>query len=70
MARIYNISPSGLGTNGQEIADWVNEYLQDLEINPETFSAMEGELITKACKELDWTFVPQSGGLDVEWEEV
>ena len=39
----------------------------DQDLNPDDIN--EGALITEACKALNWSSVPQVGGLEIEWDE-
>ena len=67
MAKIFNITSTNIN-DGQEIADWIYNKLKDQDINPAELN--EGALITEACKALNWSSVPQVGGIEIEWDSV
>ncbi len=64
--KIFNIATTNI-KDGQELADWIYNKLKDQDLNPDDVN--EGALITEACKALNWSSVPQVGGLEIEWDE-
>jgi hypothetical protein len=64
--KIFNITTTNIN-DGQELADWIYNKLKDQDLNPDDIN--EGALITEACKALNWSSVPQVGGLEIEWDE-
>ena len=64
--KIFNITTTNIN-NGQELADWIYNKLKDQDLNPDDIN--EGKLITDACHALNWSSVPQVGGLEIEWDE-
>jgi hypothetical protein len=64
--KIFNIATTNI-CDGQELADWIYNKLKDQDLNPDDVN--EGALITEACKALNWSSVPQVGGLEIEWDE-
>ena len=64
--KIFNITTTNIN-DGQELADWIYNRLKDQDLNPDDIN--EGALITEACKALNWSSVPQVGGLEIEWDE-
>ena len=67
--KIEHLEATNMGSDQQEIADKVMEYVYDMEFEKESdFWEIEGSLIYKACKELEWDSVPQCGGLEVYWK--
>ena len=64
--KIFNIATTNIN-NGQELADWIYNKLKDQDLNPDDIN--EGALITEACIALNWSSVPQVGGLEIEWDE-
>lgn len=64
--KIFNIATTNIN-DGQELADWIYNKLKDQDLNPDDIN--EGALITEACKALNWSSVPQVGGLEIEWDE-
>ena len=65
--KIFNITTTNINNEGQELADWIYNKLKDQDLNPDDIN--EGALITAACKALNWSSVPQAGGLEIEWDE-
>ena len=64
--KIFNITTTNIN-DGQELAGWIYNKLKDQDLNPDDIN--EGALITEACKALNWSSVPQVGGLEIEWDE-
>jgi hypothetical protein len=64
--KIFNIATTNIN-DGQELADWIYNKLKDQDLNPNDIN--QGALITEACKALNWSSVPQVGGLEIEWDE-
>ena len=64
--KIFNITTTNIN-DGQELADWIYNKLKDQDLNPDDIN--EGALITEACKALNWSSVPQVGGIEIEWDE-
>ena len=68
--KILRIEACDMGVNQQEIADWVDNYLDYRDFKDQAeFDAIEYALIEKACKALGWHSVPESGLLVVNWDE-
>ena len=68
--KIYNLEPTDMGNDQQEIADKVMSYVEDVEFAcADEFHKQEGTLIQRACDDMGWVSAPQNGGLIVEWEE-
>ena len=52
-----------------EIASKVEDYVADMEFeNPDDFLNMEDELISRACKELEWFSTPDDCVFEVGWD--
>lgn len=67
--KIFNLEATDMGNNQSEIAAKVLEYVDGIDYaTKDDFYNQEGALITQACTELGWSSVPQSGGLEVEWD--
>ena len=67
--KVYSIEATDMGNNQEEIAGKVEDYTDGVEFTTkEAFYDIEGGLITKACKDLGWENVPQTGGLIVNWD--
>lgn len=64
--KIFNIATTNIN-DGQELADWIYNKLKDQDLNPDDVN--DGALITEACKALNWSSVPQVGGLEIEWDD-
>ena len=55
-----------MGDHQQEIADYILDQVSGIDFeSKDDFN--EGAWIEKACKEMGWTFTPQTGGLNIEW---
>ena len=68
--KILSIEACDMGIDQQEIADWVDNYLDYRDFKDQAeFDAIEYALIEKACKALGWHSVPSNGGLIVNWDE-
>lgn len=68
--KIFSIDAVNMGKDQDKIAAWVENYIANREFeNEDEFHKMEGELITAACKALNWHSIPSEGGLEVEWKE-
>jgi len=67
--KVYRIEATDMGSDQEEIAAKVEELVQGIDFtSDDEFHEQEDALITRACKELGWSSVPQQGGLAVEWE--
>jgi len=65
--KIQHIEAVNMGNDQAEISQEVMRLIQDMEFKSlDDFYEIEGELITKACKNLGWHSVPQNGGLIAE----
>lgn len=64
--KIFNIATTNIN-DGQELADWIYKKLKNQDLNPNDIN--EGALITESCKALNWSSLPQVGGLEIEWDE-
>ena len=67
--KVYSIEATNMGNNQEEIASKVEDYTDGVDFETEdAFCNMEGELITRACNDLGWGSVPQTGGLIANWD--
>jgi len=67
--KMYNLEATNMGNNQQEIADRVLELIGNKDFKTEEeFWDLEGKLIEQACKDLNWSSVPQTGGLVANWD--
>ena len=68
--KIISLEFTDMGNNKQEIADKCLEYIQYREFaTEEEFYIIEYDLITRACAELGWLSIPQTGGLIATWDK-
>jgi len=67
MYKIEHLNPVDMGSDQQELADYVMEQVDGMSFD-EKDDFNEGAFIHTACKELGWTFTPQSGGFEVSWK--
>jgi len=68
--KVYRIEATDMGSDQEEIAAKVEELVREIEFaSDDEFHELEEELVTRACKKLGWSSVPQQGGLAVEWEK-
>lgn len=67
--KMFNLEATDMGSNQDEIADKALELITDKDFKTEDeFYDMECELIERACKELGWKSIPQTGGLIANWD--
>lgn len=64
--KIFNVTTTNI-SDGQELAAWIYNKLKDQDLNPDNIN--EGALIIEACEALNWSSVPQVGGLEIYWDE-
>jgi len=67
MYKIEHLNPVDMGSDQQELADYVMEQVDGMSFD-EKDDFNEGAFIQTACKELGWATVPQTGGFEVSWE--
>ena len=53
--------------NGAELAEWAEEYIFINDLGPDDVDS--DKLLIMACEALGWVSVPQTGGLNIVWEE-
>ena len=66
--KIRHIEAYNMGPDQTELANWIDNHVAEIDFkSSDQFHRCEFDYITLACKELGWHYVPQNGGLLVEW---